>query len=52
MEKIDLKAWGEELHKKIKRKVGITVSIGLTPNKTLEKISSHFTKKYQGYRHC
>ena len=29
MEKIDLKAWGEELHKKIKRNVGMPVSIGL-----------------------
>ena len=28
MEKIDLKAWGEELHKKIKRNVGMPVSIG------------------------
>ena len=52
MEKIDLKAWGEELHKKIKRNVGMPVSIGLTPNKTLAKMASHFAKKYQGYRHC
>ena len=52
MEKIDLKAWGEELHKKIKRNVGMPVSIGLAPNKTLAKVASHFAKKYQGYRHC
>jgi DNA polymerase V len=52
MEKIDLKAWGEELHKKIKRNVGMPVSIGLAPNKTLAKMASHFAKKYQGYRHC
>ena len=52
MEKIDLKAWGEELHKKIKRNVGLPVSIGLAPNKTLAKMASHFAKKYQGYRHC
>ena len=52
MEKIDLKAWGEELHKKIKRSVGMPVSIGLAPNKTLAKMASHFAKKYQGYRHC
>ena len=51
MEKIDLKAWGEELHKKIKRNVGMPVSIGLAPNKTLAKMASHFAKKYQGYRH-
>ena len=52
MEKIDLKTWGEELHKKIKRSVGMPVSIGLAPNKTLAKMASHFAKKYQGYRHC
>ena len=52
MEKIDLKAWCEELHKKIKRNVGMPVSIGLAPNKTLAKMASHFAKKYQGYRHC
>ena len=52
LEKIDLKAWGEELHKKIKRNVGMPVSIGLAPNKTLAKMASHFAKKYQGYRHC
>ena len=50
MEHLDLKAWGEELHKKIKRNVGM--SIGLAPNKTLAKMASHFAKKYQGYRHC
>jgi len=52
MGKIDLKAWGEELHKKIKQSVGMPVSIGLAPNKTLAKMASHFAKKYQGYRHC
>ena len=52
MEKIDLKTWGEELHKKIKRSVGMPVSLGLAPNKTLAKMASHFAKKYQGYRHC
>ncbi len=52
MEHLDLKLWGENLHKKIKRYVGMPVSIGLAPNKTLAKIASHFAKKYQGYRHC
>ena len=52
MEHLDLKAWGEELHKKIKRNVGMPVSIGLAPNKTLAKMASHFAKKYQGYHHC
>ena len=52
MEKVGLKSWGEELHKKIKQNVGMPVSIGLAPNKTLAKIASHYAKKYQGYRHC
>ena len=52
MGNIDLKAWGEKLHKKIKRNVGMPVSIGLAPTKTLAKMASHFAKKYQGYRHC
>ena len=41
MEHLDLKAWGEQLHKKIKRNVGMPVSIGLAPNKTLAKMASH-----------
>ena len=52
MEHLDLKLWGENLHKKIKQYVGMPVSIGLAPNKTLAKMASHFAKKYQGYRHC
>jgi len=49
---LDLNAWGRELHKKIKRNVGMPVSIGLAPNKTLAKMASHFAKKYRGYHHC
>ncbi len=52
MEHLDLKQWGEQLHKKIKQYVGMPVSIGLAPNKTLAKMASHFAKKYQGYHHC
>ena len=52
MEHLDLKKWGEDLHKKIRQYVGMPVSIGLAPNKTLAKMASHFAKKYQGYRHC
>ena len=52
MEQQDLKLWGENLHKKIKQYVGMPISIGLAPNKTLAKMASHFAKKYQGYRHC
>nr|MCR5181376.1 Y-family DNA polymerase [Bacteroidaceae bacterium] len=52
MENVDLKGWGEALHKKIRQYVGIPVSIGLAPTKTLAKLASHFAKKYPGYRHC
>lgn len=52
MEHIDLKQWGENLHRRIKKSVGVPVSIGLAPNKTLAKMASHFAKKYSGYRHC
>ena len=52
MEHLDLKLWGEQLHQKIKRSVGMPVSIGLAANKTLAKMASHFAKKYRGYRHC
>ena len=52
MERIDLKQWGENLHNRIKKSVGVPVSIGLAPNKTLAKMASHFAKKHIGYRHC
>lgn len=52
MEGQNLKQWGENLHKKIKQYVGMPVSIGLAPTKTLAKMASHFAKKFQGYRHC
>ena len=52
MENFDLKQWGENLHKKVRKCVGMPVSIGLAPTKTLAKMASHFAKKYPGYRHC
>ena len=52
MDKMDIKLWGENLHNRIKKSVGIPVSIGLAPTKTLAKMASHFAKKYPGYRHC
>ena len=52
MEHVELKKWGENLHKRIRKGVGMPVSIGLAPNKTLAKMASHFAKKLQGYRHC
>ncbi len=38
-----------ELVDKIKRWVGVPVSIGVAPTKTLAKIASHFAKKHKGY---
>lgn len=35
---------------KIRKWVGIPVSIGVAPTKTLAKIASHFAKTYKGYR--
>ena len=49
---VNLKEWGENLHKKIKKWVGMPVSIGIGPTKTLAKMASHFAKKYPGYHHC
>ena len=44
-----LQQWGENLHKRIKREVGMPISIGLAPNKTLAKIASKLAKKYEVY---
>lgn len=52
MENLNLQKWGENLHKRIKKSVGMPVSIGLAPNKTLAKIASKLAKKYKEYRHC
>ena len=52
MENINLQKWGENLHKRIKKSVGMPVSIGLAPNKTLAKVASKLAKKFEVYRHC
>ena len=52
MERIDLQPRGERLHQRIRRSVGLPVSIGLAPNKTLAKIASKLAKKFEVYRHC
>lgn len=48
----ELQQWGEHLHQRIKREVGLPVSIGLAPNKTLAKMASRLAKKFAAYRHC
>ena len=52
MERVNLQQWGEHLHHRIRRSVGLPVSIGLAPNKTLAKIASKLAKKFEVYRHC
>jgi len=47
-----LQTWGENLHRRVKREVGLPISIGLAPNKTLAKIASKLAKKYTAYKHC
>ena len=49
---VDLQKWGERLHRRVKREVGMPISIGLAPNKTLAKIASKLAKKYEVYKHC
>ena len=43
------KAYCEELVRAIRRGVGIPVSIGIAPSKTLAKVASKYAKKYTGY---
>ena len=52
MEDIDLKNWGEDLYRQILQGLGMPVSIGIAPTKTLAKVASKFAKKYPGYHHC
>ena len=47
-----LKEWGEDLYRQIRRGLGMPVSIGIAPTKTLAKVASKFAKKYPGYHHC
>ena len=52
MEQVDLKEWGEQLHRTIKQRTGIPVSIGIAATKTLAKMASYYAKHYAGYKHC
>lgn len=47
-----LTSWGQELHNRVLQSVGMPLSIGIAPTKTLAKMASHFAKKYPGYNHC
>lgn len=41
-----------ELTGRVKREVGMPISIGLAPTKTLAKIASKLAKKFEAYNHC
>jgi len=49
---IDLKKWGERLAEGVQKNVGVPVSIGMAPSKTLAKIASRFAKKHAAYNKC
>lgn len=46
----DVPEFCRRLVEKIRRWVGVPVSIGVAPTKTLAKIASHFAKTYKGYK--
>ncbi len=48
----ELKSYGEWLSTKVRKEVGIPVSIGIAPSKTLAKIASHLCKKYPRLKGC
>jgi DNA polymerase V len=48
----EMKSYGERISHEIKNSVGIPVSIGIAPTKTLAKIGSKYAKKYAGYKGC
>lgn len=47
-----IKEWGEKLAAKVRRWVGVPVSIGMAPTKTLAKVAVKYAKKYAGYHKC
>lgn len=47
---VDVPGLCRDLVARIRKWVGIPVSIGVAPTKTLAKIASHFAKTYAGYR--
>ena len=52
MEDVNLKSWGENLFLQIFQGLGMPVSIGIAPTKTLAKVASKFAKKFPAYNHC
>lgn len=48
----ELKPYGENIARTVRRGTGIPVSVGIAPTKTLAKIASKFAKKYKAYNAC
>jgi DNA polymerase V len=46
----DYAAWGREVRKSIMRHVGVPVSIGIAPSKTLAKLAAEIGKQHPGYQ--
>ncbi len=44
---LDYTTWGHELQMKIMRSVGMPVSVGIAPTKTLAKLASGYAKKHE-----
>lgn len=45
-----LRALGEKVRKEVLQGVGIPISIGIAPTRTLAKVASKYAKQYPGYR--
>lgn len=41
----NLQSWGGDLTRRVQRDIGMPVSVGIAPNKTLAKLASHYAKK-------
>lgn len=48
----DLVQYGQGIVAAVRRGVGIPISLGIAPTKTLAKIASKFAKSYPGYKGC
>lgn len=44
----DYREWGDEIRRRIKKEIGVPVSIGIGPTKTLTKVATTYAKKHGG----
>lgn len=45
----DIEHIGKTIVKKVRRDIGVPVSLGIAPTKTLAKVGAYFAKRYKGY---